>query len=211
MAIETTYIYSVDHSGVLAWLQENAVPRYFDRVEADETTTTTVNCYVGDTVLLQISNATKSVYTITTAAGTSSTVNNTLTGGYVNYGYKTACGLALAIGLETSGAYIGLFITKDSAGNTAIIVGTSAIGNFSGSVKAISAPDVKSLPVSFTQATGAAATILAPFLCGCAEGECRHTPDAFYMPVVQYSGISGTIVIDGVRYLTNSVWALRDE
>lgn len=209
MAIETTYIYSVDHSGVLAWLQENAVPRFFDRVEADGTT---VNCYVGDTVLLQISIATnKSQYTIKTAAGSTSTVNNTMTGGYVNYGHKTACGLALAIGIEATSSYIGLFITKDSAGNTVIVKGSSAIGNFSSSVQAISAPDVKSLPVSFTQATGAAATILAPFLCGCAEGECRHTPDAFYMPVVQYSGISGAIVIDGVRYLTNSVWALRDE
>ena len=210
MAIETKYIYSPDHSGVLAWLNENAVPEYFDKVEADTTTASTVNCYVGDLILLKmtvVSYGTR--YTITNAAGSERTVNNTYQGAYVNYGYKCKGGLALAIGIETQSAFVGLFITKDTAGNTTIVAGSSAVGSFASAATATAAVDMVTKSLSFSQTTGEATTIV-PFACGNAAGECRYTPNAFYMPTVQTQA-AGRLVIDGVEYISNGVWALKDE
>lgn len=210
MAIETKYIYSPDHSGVLAWLQENAVPEYFDKVEADAETASTVNCYVGDLVLLKmhvVSYGTR--YTVRNAAGSERTANNTYQGAYVNYGYKCKGGLALTIGIEAQSAFLGLFITKDSAGNTTIIVGNSSVGSYSSSAAATAAVDRVMKYLSFSQTTGEATT-LVPFACGNSPGECRYTPNAFYMTTVQTQAM-GRLVIDGVEYLSNGVWALKDE
>lgn len=210
MAIETKYIYSPDHSGVVAWLQENAVPEYFDKVEADATTASTVNCYVGDLVLLKMTVVSYGTqYTVRNAAGSERTANNTYQGAYVNYGYKCKGGLALTIGIEAQSAFLGLFITKDSAGNTTIIVGNSSVGSYSSSAAATAAVDRVMKYLSFSQTTGEATT-LVPFACGNSPGECRYTPNAFYMTTVQTQAM-GRLVIDGVEYLSNGVWALKDE
>lgn len=213
MAIETTYIYSTDNSGLLAWLQANAVPTYFDSVVADETTASTIHCYTGEHELLTISipNASKpSVgFTVKNAVGTTNLCTYGYAGYYAWYGYRCSGGLAISAGTG-SAQYIPVFITKDSSGNTTVISSTQI--STPKTAYPISCADVVTtlLSISTETTTGAAATTMVPFVCGNGVGETRYTPNAFYMPTAQYSGI-GKLMIDGVAYLSNGAWLLKDQ
>lgn len=211
MAIETTYIYDTSHATLLAWLQEKAVPTYFDRVEADASTSTTIYCYVGDTKLLTFKYGQYggTAVKITTASGLSKDVTVTDMTAYAFYGYTCAGGLAISVGLSYTVHEISIFITKDTGGNTVIITGTSTNANIKAGVNAITAQDVVLDTLGITQRTTSATTIV-PFICGCAEGESRYTTNAFYMPTVQYT-TKGKLMIDGVAYLSNGAWLLKDQ
>ncbi len=216
MAIEITHIYSTDNSGLLAWLQANAVPTYFDRVETDEETSGTIHCYVGEHELLKIEISKGSYpdigfYIINADSTITPCAESTTTAYYAGYGYKTACGLAIGIAKSTDHGVITnipIFITKDSADNTVIVSSKNMLSQ-SGYVSAITAVDTVVNSITFTQVTGAAATTIVPFVCGNSVGETRYTPNAFYMPTAQYTTI-GKLMINGVTYLTNGVWLLKD-
>lgn len=215
MAIETTYIYSTDNSGVLTFLQEYAVPVYFDKVEADAETATTINCYVGDTVLLQfaLNSNNGTLCYINTATGLQKTIvpaSNSLT---IVYAHKSANGLAFTWGLAaTVSSLPSLIITKDSDENTAIVT-ASKTGNLSAlnqSVAAVTANDMAILAQALSSRLTATVTTVVPFVCGCGAGECRYTPNAVYFPTAQYTD-PGEIIVNGSRYLSNGYWALKDE
>lgn len=208
MAIETTYIYSTDNSGLLAWLQANAVPTYFDSVVADEETSSTIHCYAGDVELLNVSlNSKGSVQFIATnAAGKSESCTYSYAGYYAVHGYKTACGLAISVG-TTSSWYIPTYITKDSSDNTTVILSSSITSQTT--AHTISCADVADIPSIATTPTTGAATTIVPFVCGNSVGETRYTPCAFYMPTAQYTTL-GKLMIDGVAYLSNGAWLLKD-
>lgn len=210
--IETTYIYSTDNSGLLAWLQTNAVPTYFDSVVADETTSSTFHCYVGEHELLTISipNASKpSVgFTVTNAAGATNSCSHNYGGYYACYGYKCAGGLGISTG-KGSSENIPIFITKDSSGNTTVI-SCSTLSTQTIAYPVSCADVVTSLLSISTQPKIGAATTVVPFSCGNGDGEIRYTPNAFYMPTAQYSGI-GKLMIEGVAYLSNGAWLLKDQ
>lgn len=214
MAIETTYIYSTDNSGLLAWLQANAVPKYFDRVEADEETPSTIYCYIGSFCFVTISivdgNYKDISFAISNKAGTTTKCSDgTTITYYAVYGYKTDLGLAIGVGSPSSATeFIPIVITKDSSGNTTV-VSSSAFNKPYDKISAITADDTVVNTVSYTQATDATATTIVPFVCGCVSA-CRYTPNAFYMPTAQYSGI-GKLMIDGVAYLSNGAWLLKDK
>lgn len=217
MAFETTRIYSTDHSLLLTWLQQHAVPAYFDRVEADTTTASTIRCYVGDTVLLEASigansKGTNSIVTITTARGLTKNVspNTTIAGYYFNYAAKCAGGIALTTGTDTPDTVRPLVvITKDSAGNTAIVTGGKLDTNgYYNGCSATTAADTVILDQDLAPLTAQATTVV-PFVCGNAPGEARHTPNVVYFPTRQYLS-TGEIVINGTLYQSNGYWALRD-
>lgn len=209
--IETTYIYSTDNSGLLAWLQANAVPTYFDSVVADETTSSTIHCYTGEHELLTIGLSSKgsTQFTATNAESISMSCSHNYGGYNARYGYKCAGGLAISAGTG-SAQYIPVFITKDSSGNTTVISSTQI--STQKAAYPISCADVVTtlLSISTDTTTGSAATTVVPFACGNGVGETRYTPNAFYMPTAQYSGI-GKLMIDGVAYLSNGAWLLKDQ
>lgn len=210
MAIETTYIYSTNHSDLLAWLQANAVPAYFDSVAADETTPSIIHCYVEDVELLTVSFNSKgsTQFTATNAAGKTTTCSYNYSGYSAYYGYKCANGLAIAVGSGTA-KYIPVFITKDSSDHTTVIISSTVTNQTS--TYPISCVDRADplFSISTSPTAEAAVTTLVPFACGNTTGENRYTPNAFYMPTAQYSTI-GKLVIDGVTYLSNGTWLLKD-
>lgn len=212
MAFETTNIFSIDNSGVLAYLQEHAVPTYFDKVEADTTTPTTVNCYVGSTVLLQINiSSGKSTAVVNTNSGANKSIGNGTSGTYFCYAQKSKSGLALSLGTSTSfNTTPILIIAKDSDGNTVIVAASSASSSTLGNkVSAVTAKD----PIVINQDIGrvtANVTTVVPFVCGCGAGELRYTPSVVYFPTAQYTS-AGEIIVNGSRYLSNGYWALKDE
>lgn len=215
MAFETTNIYSTDHSLLLAYLQEHAVPDYFDKVEADAETATTISCYVGDTVLLQfaLNSSGGTLCYINTATGLQKTIpptSNTLT---IVYAHKSANGLAFTWGLAaTVESLPSLIITKDSDENTAIVAAgkTGNISSLIQSVAAVTANDMAILAQGLSTRLTAAVTTVVPFVCGCGAGECRYTPNVVYFPTAQYTD-PGEIIVNGSRYLSNGYWALKDE
>lgn len=213
MAFETTNIYSTDNSGVLAYLQEHAVPTYFDRVEADAETTTTVNCYVGDVIMLQIKiNSNNSSAVVSTASGSTKSVTTSSSGKYFCYAHKSGGGIAFSWGASTSTETLPcLVITKDSDGNTTIVAPTQVDSSYvKSSLSAVSINDVVVLYQSLPNILSANATTVVPFVCGNGAGECRYTPNVVYFTTAQYT-TAGEIVINGTRYLSNGYWALKDE
>ncbi len=211
MAIETTYIYSTDNSGLLSWLQSNAVPDYFTSVVADSTAASTIRCYVGEHELLNIeivSGKPSVRFTATNASGTAQSCGYNYAGYYAWYGYKCEGGLAISAG-TSSAQYIPILITKDSSGNTTVIV-SSSITNQSSAYPVSCVDMISTLLAIGTTTQECAVTTLVPFVCGNATGETRYTPNAFYTPTVQYTA-QGKLVIDGVAYLSNGVWLLKDE
>lgn len=212
MGFETTNIYSTDNSGVLAYLQDHAVPAYFDKVEADATTASTVNCYVGDTVLLQIKIVTnKAAAVVNTASGTTKNVATSATGKYFCYAHKSKSGLSFSWGASTSTETLPvLVITKDSDGNTAVVCSSSVDSSYlKSSVSAVTAKDPAVINQTIDRVTANVTTVV-PFVCGCGAGECRYTPNVVYFPTAQYT-TAGEIVVNGARYLSNGYWALKDE
>lgn len=212
MGFETTNIYSTDNSGVLAYLQEHAVPDYFDRVEADATTASTVNCYVGDTVLLQIKiNSNKSAAVVNTDSGATKSVVTSSTGRYFCYAHISKSGIAFSLGTSTSAETLpALAVTKDSDGNTAIVTASQVDTSYLNSnVSAVTAKDPAVINQKIERVTANVTTVV-PFVCGCGAGECRYTPGVVYFPTAQYT-TAGEIVVNGARYLSNGYWALKDE
>ncbi|MGN0648628.1 MAG: hypothetical protein ACI4J3_08375 [Oscillospiraceae bacterium] len=214
--IETTYIYSTDNSGLLAWLQANAVPTYFDSVVADETTPSTIHCFVGEQEFLTITGDVTSKYNTFTAAnaqGVSKTCSYNYTGWGAYYGYKCAGGLAIACGnVSGSAQYIPVFITKDSSDNTTVILSTTYVSTKTSAYVVSCADRQGTIPeVKCSNQYTANTTTIVPFMCCNEVGEARYTPNAFYMPTaVQYT-VGGKLMIDGVAYLSNGAWLLKDQ
>lgn len=211
--IETSYIWSEDNSALLSWLQQNAVPEYFDSVTADETTASTIHCKVGEQGFLTITGtpASKVSFTVTNAAGKSAVCTHTYTFYGPYYGHKCACGLAITCANNTgTTSYMPLFITKDSEGNTTAVLAVSYADKTS--VRVVSCVDTQGeiMPFVCPNQLTAQATTIVPFACGNAMGETRYTPNAFYMPTAQYT-TTGKLIIDGVAYLSNGLWLLKDQ
>jgi hypothetical protein len=61
-------------------------------------------------------------------------------------------------------------------------------------------------------ATEANQTQFVPFCTDAALGDVSYTPNAFYIPVGQHFNMGiGKLTMDGVDYLTNGYWAIKDE
>lgn len=218
MAITRTVFNSASYSGLASWMQTNLVPGYFAAVTYDSGTNT-VTCKNGDGD------------TVLTIAGSNSTLNVTfyidgsanVARGY-QYNDTIAAAYACTNGalLHFSYTYGGMYgtdilITKTNNEKPAAVfpcdaamsVGTAAALNSGIRACAVGDETVGS-DFSFT-AQSQNQTQLVPFATAAQYDAQSYTPNAFYCPVSQhYSAGIGKIVSDGVTFLTNGYWAIKD-
>lgn len=218
MAISKTYLYNADGetscSNVAAWLQENAVPEYFDSVGISDDGASVI-CTVDGVEMLKYSPGSPNAgFVITTAEGYSKTLSSGNGYQFVYYAYKCANGIAFTSSITSFYDYFSIIITKNNNGETTVVsannFGQSSIGNMStANVSAISLSCVTPLKTfSFTRADYNLTT-LVPFPCSNALGNPTYTPHAFWMPHSQNTAV-GTLRINGVDYLSNGYWCIED-
>ena len=218
MAISKTYLYSNDAAAscanIAAYLQENAVPKYFDSVTISDDEATVI-CTVGGVDLLKYTPSnTTATFVITTATGESKNVAvQSSSYAYVNYAYQCANGIAFSPTISTGDPFT-IAITKNNNGETAVIsaqqFGASTLINMvSQSLSAISLSCVAPLKTFSFNRTDYNLTTLVPFPCSNALGNPTYTPNAFYMPHSQNTAV-GKLVINGAEYLSNGYWCIKD-
>lgn len=217
MAIERTYIGGSSTAAAAAaklstYLNENAVPTYFDRVELNSDT---VSCYVGDVRLLRCImyiNITGNGVTISTESGTTYTDTVDKSGADFEYAYKCNKGISFTLGLNFP---FLLTITKDNNGNTTIIYGDGNYFTDPDNSKSSSQriyvvnKDCQNIVSKsfFCRNDAERLTVLCPLPVG---DTTNYTPDAFLMPYTQYTVANGIIDVDGCKYLSNGLWCVRD-
>lgn len=220
MAIErTNIIYSSDAAQAAAnlynYLNTNAVPTYFDRIEINDAV---VSCYVGEVELLKFSmflNGSENGVTVTTENGETITFTASGNSAQFQYAYKCNNGISFALDLA---ADIVLTITKDNSGNTAVIFVSPSSGSYLGMSKNSTSGYNKLYVVNkesqsifykffYCLNRGEQATILCPLSVG---DTLNYTPNAFLMPYTQYTA-QGVIDIDGCKYISNGLWCVKDE
>ncbi len=219
MAIERTYLYGSSTTTAAAKLHEylntNAVPTYFDRIELNSDT---VSCYVGEVELLKIKmflNGSGNGVTITTENG--ETVNHGVggTAAHFQYAYNCNNGISFAAALNSDVVFT---ITKDNAGNTTLIYDVVSGGNYLSTVKNSSSnknqiyvvnKNCQSIFYKSFDCTnnGEQATMFCPLVVGDTK---NYTPNAFLMPYAEYT-TQGTIDVDGCKYISNGIWCVKDE
>lgn len=235
MKIERTYLYNSDMAenmqNLYDYLLENAVPEYFDSVTISEDKFT-ISCYIGENKFAEIKKEnsgqsnlnTIHVYIYAQNILNNSTQNvdavNAVISGipsgagksvFVTYAYK--CGNSISFCAsesvaDTMNKRIKFTITKDNAGNTAVVcVADYQIGKnktnkiYTGSENS----NVLSLQM-FINSDGQLLTAKIPFFVGSSG---NYTPDVFLMPYTEYSE-PGILEMDGVHYISNGLWCCKE-
>lgn len=231
MAIEKTYFGNNIGSSFSTWanviaeyLKENAVPEYFSKVINDNNV---VKCYVGDWCFLSIhpTDLSKNYKTCISPMNRGAVylcVNSASSTYYIEYAHKCKNGIAFSLCNSSGGTYNWAFlITKDNEGNTTIVT-TSTMTRYTCSSSTTDPPinklyvinpnvnNVQLLQQVYTTCSGLDKVSMCPFVVGGQDSGSTYTPNAFYMPFSP-SSAQCTIDINGVKYMTNGAWCIKDE
>lgn len=230
MAITNTYIYGSNageaNSNLHDWLAANAVPKYFDKVEAvSGEYGTDVICYVGEIPFLRfISNQQGSsaaysmdIAVVTTANGTKLGFKPTNTGSRPKYIRATENGFFIEYhqSSSTSSGGMALCISKDNHGNTAAVAAyelnvlyVTSNDNNTFKVYPISTSTGVFRYINARKSSLFPITGLVPIALSDTDG--AYMPNAFIMPYTQNTDHNVVLDIDGTKYLSNGIWCLRD-
>lgn len=201
-------------ANLAACLQEHAVPKYFDSVVLSEDGES-VHCYVGDLFFLAINQTGNSTCGVGVALENGDGGSSALTGNTSSpFSCETVTECAHGLHLKFYEYAGGLTITKDNAGNTAVVYISGSSGKLptTGTPETLRAATPKSLALHGNNVClpwKFPVTTLAPI--GIFSGEGHYLPNVFLMPYAQYPGEEGSLVLNGVRYVTNGLWAIKDE
>lgn len=224
MAITQTLFTTNDE--VAAWLTANLVPTYFDRIEdVTEDTVEYWDCYTGEHKLLRINKRPSlspcyvygkegSAVVYMTKAGIDNTV--------LRAGRACSKGVVLVPYIPTTPSYVGcLVITKDNNGNTTIVGTPDGLYNYStpGQSAQNTYPHrlvvcnknsrLSAYPYLYHMcATTYSVTTLTPL--PVYGDDNAYTPDCFLIITQEYPNAI-KLDIDGVKYINNGAWCLRDE
>lgn len=193
---------------------ESLTPEYFSSVQLTDDTTYEIECLDSDENVLFVFKGTANGNGAPTAfikSGESAGATTTTSVFKFDYGYKCKCG-ALLVGTSTQSS--GVLITKNNLGKTVFVIGGSASNNnnLAANVSVLTWDDVPPINIDllgFTKTDGNL-VVPVPFVTKCALGTISYTLDACYMPISSTREI-GTVKLDGIDYVTNGVWAVRDE
>lgn len=226
MAISKKYLYSGDAAtsciNVAAYLQENAVPKYFDSVSVSDDGASVI-CTVGGAEFLRYtpglysSSEDPGVFKITTKEGSvRSVTSSSASFSFVCYAFKCTNGIAFS---PYVAGYLDLFslvITKNNDGETTIISGSNFAYSSSNvsymttyNLAAVSPSCVSPFNSFVLNRAEYDLTTLVPFPCSGSMGNPAYTPNVFFMPQYQYDDV-GILEINGNTYLSNGYWALLD-
>lgn len=208
MAITKTYI-NGDFSVFGSFLESSGL---FNSVVVSGST---ITCKDADeNTLLTFSNASQTM-TITAYASASASkyvqynYGTSSTQVTIEYGYACTNGVMLKFGGMNYKACV--MITKTNNGEIVTIMSNSASTNPYTVVWCVAWGDVAPFSNFTFTAHERNQTVIAPFATCADIGDVSYTDKAGYMPFGQYynSGY-GTLNIDGVEWLTNGYWAIKD-
>lgn len=208
---------------VLDWLQSNAVPEYFSKVEQGiaDSNNSCINCYEGDKLFLQLERGTTSwsVVRIATEFEKSQLASQSNSPNLVCYGYKTQHGLVLQMcgGQVDETNNKSFCITKDSDGNVAV-VSTSTFSCNSRSNGMFNAV-TKNTTAGFVAISNSAGLLLSPTrcertsLCPIVIHDEKGTvlPHVFATPFSQRPTEFAVLDVDGKKCISTGTWCLLDE
>lgn len=210
MAITKTYI-NGDFSVFGSFLESSGL---FDSVVVSGST---ITCKDADNNTLLTFSVASSTITITAyaSASVSKSVQYNYGAGYVGrvvieYGYACANGVMLKFSGENANACV--LITKTNNGEIVTIMSSSTSdASAYTTIWCIAWGDVAPFSNFTFTAHERNQTVIAPFATCADIGDVSYTDKAGYMPFGQYynSGY-GTLNIDGVEWLTNGYWAIKD-
>ncbi len=219
MAIKKTNLFrygSLDDTldNLYNYLLENAVPKYFDSVEKNDTGTYIV-CTVNGRDFVKFPKTFSSYPTVKFSNGSEYYLSAS-SAAYYGWAVKTKRGICL--GTYSSSGYANPVFTicKDNENNTTLVFNANDFSNTMGSDYSVMAVNENTVDSSFPVVKAlnsdllknvSEKTVLCPFMVGGTE---NYTPDVFYMGYAQNRS-GGRIRIDGAAYYSNGIWAVRDE
>ncbi len=197
------------------------VPDYFASVEYTDNNNTGITCKDSDgntvfTVAVDNSN-----WTYTAYADSENYVSKTSSYAKPVYGYVCNNG-AMIVGVnnaisDATGIRGSVVISKTNNDRTGFIIAAGSSGSTTdlySNVVTGAWGDVTPLTSSYSYGSGVTnqnQTQMVPFVTHCALGEKSYFPNAFFIPVAQTRTVFGELVADGVSYVTNGYWAIKDE
>lgn len=218
---------------LVAWMQTNLVPNFFQSVEIDSEDNTLIVCTgVGGQKLLGIQMQSESLFNpinciLYKSDGTSETISQPVsTIFYAVFRYAAVCSHGALIAFSryndnTSSANSSshILITKNNLDKTAVVV-TS--GKYGDGVKGHDIKTTNLYPMAEGDSTVISTLTFTPrtmeqaqfvqFATNPVYNAISYTPDAYYMQCGNfYSEVFNTITSGGVDYMTNGYWAIKDE
>ena len=202
MAITKTTI-NGDYSALQSFLQSSGL---FGSVELG-TDAVTMKDSDGNTIATIETGLTFRAYINASTSASVSYFNN----GYVLYGYKCTSGVLLFV-TGTSGYQAHILISKTNNNKVAFVFSSQHSSSESSYTKYYCAAWGDDDTSTFTF-TGKASeqSLMCPFCTNAIMGETSYTPNAFWMPFGQYYNMGyGELTMNGVTYLTNGYWCIKD-
>ena len=200
---------------------ETLVPNYFASVEYTDNNNTGITCKDsnGNTIFtVAVDNGS---WTYTAYADSENCVSKTSNYAKPIYGYVCNNG-AMILGAgnaisDATGIRGSVVISKTNNNKTGFIISgassASTIDLYSNFVTGAWG-DVTPLTSNYSYSSGVTnhtQTQMFPFVTHCALGEKSYFPNAFFIPVAQTRTVFGELVADGISYVTNGYWAIKDE
>ena len=203
---------------------ETLVPNYFASVEYTDNNNTGITCKDSDGNTIFTVAVDSSSWTYTAYADSENYVSKTSSYAKPVYGYVCNNG-AMILGAgnastisDATNLRFSVVISKTNNNKTGFVIAASSstatftdlYNNFVTGVWG----DVIPLTSSYNYGSGVTnhtQTQMFPFVTHCALGEKSYFPNAFFIPVAQTRTVFGELVADGVSYVTNGYWAIKDE
>lgn len=209
MAITRTVINN-DYSALQSFLQSSGL---FGSVELGENTVTMKD---GDGNILSVISDNSGSAQITAYADVSNSASGDYSiNGHIQYAYKCSNGILLRIFNPNSGNMqwkATILITKTNNNKIAYIFSKVLLNTTSNLTNyyCVAWGDDGTSDFTFT-AKEAEQTLMCPFCTNANMGEQSYTPNAFWLPFGQYYNMGyGTLTMNGVTYLTNGYWCIKD-
>lgn len=219
MAITSTYINN-DKKVLKTFLQQ-LVPEYFARVEDLSETGVAGDIYIRDAddnllLRLQLNYSPNRIYVY---FDETHYVQVEWSGVVWDYGYIAEKGAMISAKISNQGYFGTLLITKTNNGKTAFVFSAGINNSTAHCLTYLHAlawgddPSTTSADYNQITRTTKKQTMIVPFLTNPIIGVSSYTPNAGYFLTIQSTignAAYGTVIIDGVTYLTNGYWAIKD-
>lgn len=219
MSITQTYL-NVSISELKTFLG-TLVPKYFASVEYTDNNNTGITCKDDDSNTIFTVAVDNGSWTYTAYADSENFVSKTSSYAKPVYGYVCNNGTMIVCAnnaiSDATGIRGSVVISKTNNNKTGFIISgalSSSVSDLYSNVVTGVWGDVTPLTSSYSYGSGVTnqtQTQMFPFVTHCALGEKSYFPNAFFIPVAQTRTVFGELVADGVSYVTNGYWAIKDE
>lgn len=219
MAITQTYLNS--SIAELKLFLGTLVPKYFASVEYTDNNNTGITCKDSDGNTIFTVAVDNGSWTYTAYADSQNFVSKTSSYAKPVYGYVCNNGAMIVCAnnaiSDATGIRGSVVISKTNNDKTGFIISgalSSSASDLYNNVVTGVWGDVIPLTSNYSYSSGVTnhtQTQMFPFVTHCALGQKSYFPNAFFIPVAQTRTVFGELVADGVSYVTNGYWAIKDE